>query len=272
MFTPSDFESAALDSEVEAEVERESERRAVVIVEQHPRRTTKGKLPIWRAARNPTLRNEKENNCGNDRAWEADLSSMVALRKREHFSRMETIRPSSSDHYQSHYSLGRSLSEVVPTYTEADNLLFHLGQPRLPPQLHQQNEAPDYESLEHGKAGYQTVSSDVDLASVDPLHFLSLLSLALSILPEIKTRIVAKIKFWILLAAVTLPRHSSDLDEKLGALKRFGDATVWDEGLGMVVESDVDRCGDGHKKPTATMLSLPVVRLLERLLLLRGRR
>ncbi|KAG8915120.1 hypothetical protein FRC00_007683, partial [Tulasnella sp. 408] len=236
---------------------------------------------------------EKENG---NRTWEADLSRMVALRKREreHLSRMETIRPSSFHHYQSHHSLRRPLSEAVPTHSDADNLLlFHPNQPPLP--QYRQNDTPDYESLEHGEAGYQTASSDVgplsppsslppsttsapsdpsretstttsdfgvDFASVDPLHFPSLLSLALSILPEIKTRIVAKIKFWILPAAFTLPRHSDDLDEKLSAAgasqKRSGEA-VWDEKRGVVVESDVDARGGGDGKPTAIMLSLPAV-------------
>ncbi|KAG8911995.1 hypothetical protein FRC01_005357, partial [Tulasnella sp. 417] len=311
MFTPSDFESADLDSELEAEVERESEaegsrgRRGaapptddegeVADVESRAQSDAEGAGPLARGQylhAQSDAESEKENNGGNDRAWEADLSRMVALRKREQFSRMETIRPSSFHHYQSHHSLRRPLSEAVPTHTDADNLLlFQPNQPRLPPQLHQ-NETPDYESLEHGEAGYQTASSDVgplsppssfppstnsapsdpsreasnspsdppiDLASIDPLHFPSLLSLALSILPEIKTRIVAKIKFWILPAVFTLPRHLDDLDEKLGAQKRSGEATVWDEKLGLVVDSDVDGCDSGNEKPTAIMLSLPAV-------------
>ncbi|KIO16960.1 hypothetical protein M407DRAFT_33390, partial [Tulasnella calospora MUT 4182] len=185
----------------------------------------------------------------------------------------------------------------------ADNLLlFHPNQHQLPPpqhlQRHHQNDTPDYECLEHGEAGYQTASSDLgplsspssfppsttsapsnpsreastppsdparDLESFDPLQFPSLLSLALSILPEIKTRIVAKIKFWILPAAFTLPRHLDDLNEKLGAAAqtRSGETTttaVWDEKRGLVVDSDVDDVSSGGDgKSTAIMLSLPAV-------------
>ncbi|KIO22153.1 hypothetical protein M407DRAFT_28300 [Tulasnella calospora MUT 4182] len=329
MFSPSDFESADLDSEVEAEVARESEAES----RSRGRRTAAAPPPSAAAAATDDegdaadversdaeeglvlvrgqylhaaqsdAESEKENG-GNDRTWEADLSRMVALRKREreHFSRMETIRPSSFHHFQSHSSLRRPLSEVVPTHTEADNLLlFHPNQHQLPPpqhlQRHHQNDTPDYECLEHGEAGYQTASSDLgplsspssfppsttsapsnpsreastppsdpalDFASLDPLHFPSLLSLALSILPEIKTRIVAKIKFWILPAAFTLPRHLDDLNEKLGAAAqtRSGETAtaVWDEKRGLVVESDVDDVSSGGDgKSTAIMLSLPAV-------------
>ncbi|KAG8939973.1 hypothetical protein FRC04_005786 [Tulasnella sp. 424] len=315
IFTPSDFESADLDSEVEAEVERESEaesraRPAAAAalptddegeadVESRAQSDAEGGL-LARAQYLHSDADAESESDNNNRTWEADLSRMVALRKREreHFSRMETIRPSSFHHFQSHHSLRRPLSEVVPTHTEADNLLlFHPNQNQhhLPPH-HHQNDTPDYESLEHGEAGYQTASSDVcplssssafpptttttssdpnppatsspsegaiDLASLDPLHIPSLLSLALSILPEIKTRIVAKIKFWILPAAFTLPRHSTDLDEKLAP--GAGGGQVWDEKRGLAVvddereNSDGRGGGGGDARPAAIMLSLPAV-------------
>ncbi|KAG9043636.1 hypothetical protein FS837_009315, partial [Tulasnella sp. UAMH 9824] len=80
-------------------------------------------------------------------------------REREYFWRMEIIRPSSFHHYQSHHFLGRPLSQVVPTHTEADHvLLFPPNQPPLP--QYRQSGTSDYESLEHGEAEYQTATFD----------------------------------------------------------------------------------------------------------------
>ncbi|KAG8966574.1 hypothetical protein FRC05_002616, partial [Tulasnella sp. 425] len=234
---------------------------------------------------------DADGESGSDNNHGKRTSRMIAMRKREreHLSRMETIRPSSFHHFQSHHSLRRRLSEVVPTHTEADILLrFHPNQHQhqhhLPPHHHQQNDTPDYESLEHGEAGYQTASSDVgplssssafstttatassdpnppvsgspskpaiELASLDPSHVPFFLSLALSILPRIKTRIVAKIIFWTLL---TLPRHSNDLEEKVAA---GAGGQVWDEKRGLVIDDEREN-SDG--RPATSMLSLPAVK------------
>ncbi|KAG8938815.1 hypothetical protein FRC04_007423 [Tulasnella sp. 424] len=102
----------------------------------------------------------------------------------------------------------------------------------------------------------------IDLASLlDPLHFPSLLFLALSTLPEIKPRI-------ILPAAFTLLRRSDDLDERLaagvGGQKRSGESAmaVLDEKRGLVVEDEreeADGRGGGDGRPAAIMLYLPAV-------------
>ncbi|KAG8998415.1 hypothetical protein FRB90_012306, partial [Tulasnella sp. 427] len=252
-------------------------------------------------------------------AWEADLSRMVALRKRErdhhhhHHHQQQssyagsTIRPSSfHTQFQTDRSLRRPLSEVVPSHVEADNLLlFHpnpsAGTRRARAAAVESDATPDYDSLEHGEAGYQTASSDVgscfssafpptsttadsnarplnqdttasdsppalvDFASVDPLHFPSLLSLALSILPEIKTRIVARIKFWILPTAFTLPRHSDDLgdvvNEKMHHHHQVGrrGEPLWDEKRGVDSESECGSEVENEHHPNEIMLSLPAV-------------
>ncbi|KIO16958.1 hypothetical protein M407DRAFT_33388 [Tulasnella calospora MUT 4182] len=300
MFAPSDFESADLDSEVEAEVERESEaesrrgrrtaapppaatddeRDAADVESRAQSDAAEGLVLVcgqYLHAAQSDAESKKENG-GNNRTWEADLSRMVALRKqreREHFSRMETIRPSSFHHFQSHSSLRRPFPEVVPTHTEADNLLlFHPPQHHLP-LLSTSNTTikaiPPITNLWNTvrrdpsrEASTLTAEPALDFVGLSPLHFPSLLSLALSILPEIKTRTVAKIKFWILPAAFTLPRHLDDLNEKLGAAAqtRSGETAtaVWDEKRGLVVGSDVDDVSSGGDgKSTAIMLFLPAV-------------
>ncbi|KAG8937802.1 hypothetical protein FRC04_010053 [Tulasnella sp. 424] len=299
ILTPSDIESAGFDSEVEAEVERESEAESrapatshtdndqgEVDVESRAQSDAEGVPPL-----DPDGESESDNN--HNRTWEADLSRMVALRKREreHFSRMETIRPRRSIISRATIPFvdrcRKSCPHIRRRMTYYCSIVTSSSTNPPPPPHHHQNDTPDYESLEHGEAGYQAssassafppttaiASSDpnppaagspsegaIDLASLNPLHIPSLLSLALSVLPEIETRIVAKIKFRILPAVFTLPRHSDDLDEKLAA-----DGQVWDEKRGLAVVDDERENSDGRRgggggdaRPAAIMLSLPVV-------------
>ncbi|KAG9001794.1 hypothetical protein FRB90_011542 [Tulasnella sp. 427] len=307
IFTPSDFESADLDSEVDRAVAgfaTTDDEGEVADVESRGQSDAED----VGLARGQYLGRE---------AWEADLSRMVALRKRERDQQhhrqqssytLSTIRPSSfHTQFQTDRSLRRPLSEVVPSHVEADNLLlFHpnpsAGTRRGAVAALESDATPDYDSLEHGEAGYQTASSDVgscfssafpptsttadlnarppnqdtaasdppapaivDFASVDPLHFPSLLSLALSILPEIKTRIVARIKFWFLPAAFTLPRHSDDLGDVVNEKKhphhqvgKRGEP-LWDEKRGVDSESECGSEVENEQYSNEIMLSLPAV-------------
>jgi len=124
-----------------------------------------------------------------DRTWETDLSRMVALRKRHELSRMDTIRGS---------HVRQPLPSILPVSppdvvdTEFESSAPYSG-----------NESDEFASAS-------------DMVDMDPLYFPSLLSIVRSIIPELRSRLVARIR-WVFPGSgpYKLPTHADDLDQRI---------------------------------------------------------
>lgn len=116
-----------------------------------------------------------------ERTWEADLSRMVALRKRQDLTRMDTIRPTSQ--------IRQPLPSLIAISPPDD---FDSASE---PQTYSGNESDEF-------------ATPSELIEMDPLYFPSLLSIVRSIIPELRTRLVR----WVLpTSGLKLPTHADDL-------------------------------------------------------------
>ncbi|KAG8892099.1 hypothetical protein FRB99_002961, partial [Tulasnella sp. 403] len=131
-----------------------------------------------------------------DPMWEAELSRAVALRKRQDTTRVDTIRATVP-------SVRLPLAAVMPPPDTLDT------------EAASESSLPSFETAESiYKFSPFTVSGAATpsgYAAIDPLHLPTLVSLAWSIVPDIRTRVCARIRAFFA-SPFKLPSHASDVE------------------------------------------------------------